>query len=245
MEEGWGRKHKHSIFNSILESSVLRFHLMDPDYLASYAMRTVCMRACGRSGEILQSAQLYKKSIVFKNKDDKLPPSRAPPLPPNHTTTSIYYHHNIYATKPNTHMKAECVVSRQALSSLEVGGSASFFVGLAKGVPVCLIWRRQRANGDEGKTMMGAYLSWSSGGLELATISGVEIISHIQMRSSIEVIHPTSKSYREDVPRAYKEDRGQGVANFFGIAWEDVLGEPGKYFNQRDEMKVIVTVFNP
>lgn len=244
--QDWSEKTKQAVFDSIIEGGVLRFHHMDPSYLAGYAMRTTWMKDHSLTGQMLQAPLLYKAGFYPKNHGEIVPRDRVPPPP-----RPRYY----YATSTTTSYKMENrIIPKEALSSLEVDGSTSWFIGLAMGLPICLTWTRETTSGGGGvdagqdaaspRTTIGAYVSWSSGGVAPASIAGVDVISVISMRSTIESL-PSNKSYRETSPSGYKEDRGHGTSDLFGAPWEDVVGQGSRYFDAKGGMRAIVTVSKP
>lgn len=134
------------------------------------------------------------------------------------------------------------------LASIPKGGSTSFFLGLAMGLPICLTLTRDAsqqenagARGDAERSTIGALVGWSTGDLKPASIYGVEMKSVVNMALRVDI----GDHYWRSGMRTFKENVGYGISDFFRLSWEEVVGEESYFFDEADEMTVYVAISSP
>lgn len=135
--------------------------------------------------------------------------------------------------------RLEGKISRRDCARLDVGEALHSLLGLAAGLPVYLHVGRKKDATDANKTTMRLAIGWSSGCLP-GEVDRWTIKPAVSMAACIETSPgPCQKRLNRD---AFHDDQNWGYSDFFGCAWETIMGDISPFFDRQGDMKVHVTL---
>lgn len=216
---------KQAIFGKILESEALRFHCMDPIFLAAYVMRSPWVRGLGHQETLwlMQKAVLKRERMREEGEEEA---AARPEIPRSRALTCAASGHRVYDLQGR--------VDKRACQLLKDNVKVHCFLGLARGIPITLGLQKRvgggggpGSGGGEGMSTLGLYVGWSSGGMsrETAGLLPGEGKAALVMRVRFSVL-PANKSMGFNW-HAYEEDLTWGCHDLFQQPFHEALVDDG------------------
>lgn len=245
-QEGWSDEQQQEAFIKLLVDDAIRFHCMDPVYLAAYAVRNPWMEKSGEGLAILQHAILAQEKARHERKEDEeqddedidvsarknednLPTSRA-----------LIKHDDCF----NRVYRLSCSISRPLCATLKGDDEClTCFLGIVQGYPILLDVSRSVEEDDHGtkSARFGLYMGWLGGGDLVEPGRGhrafVMMGANARVWSSSKIAGDGSKWLQLFAMQAMRENFFRGHHLFFkDVAWDAVVADGSPYFGPDDDI---------
>lgn len=218
-QDGWTKEQKEEAFKKVHDSRALRYHRMDPLYLASYAIRNPWVESSGHGLSILQQALLETSRDRISSHKSDLRKSRA------------------------TGMKSYTMTIQVDRRQLTSGTTdVPCFLGMVQGYPILAYIQRKEKEGDNADTF-GLFIGWY-GGSELNQAYRARRPPAVKVRVDVKLTPDYQRKGRFVLlySSTLEENYYFGSVDLFHAPWEEVVSQGSPYFTTAGLMKMDFTL---